>query len=111
MLFHCAIYSNAWVSVRRTGNRMRHFFEILQNLNKKLIFLSVYITIIIISDLTINIRSTVLKRGVFRSVHIFYFTKIDMPKQAMDSQKLNTLPFLTVLLFVYLEHHPLDINL
>ena len=45
--------------------KMRQFFEFLLILNKKLIFLSVFITIIIISDLTINIRSTVLKRVFF----------------------------------------------
>ena len=44
---------------------MRQFFEFLKNLNKKLIFLSVFITLIIISDLTITIRSTVLKKCVF----------------------------------------------
>ena len=49
--------------------KMRHFFEFLYILNTKLIFLSVFITIIIILGLTtINIRSSVLKRGVFRSV-------------------------------------------
>ena len=47
---------------------MGQFLEFLKILNKKLIFLSVFITIIIISDLTINIRSTVLKKGVFQSV-------------------------------------------
>ena len=53
--------------------KMRLFFEFLENLNKKLIFLSVYITLIIISDLTISIRSTVLKKSVFRRVQIVYF--------------------------------------
>ena len=43
-------------------------FEFLSILNKKIIFLSVFITIIILLGLTINIRSTVLKKGVFRSV-------------------------------------------
>ena len=47
---------------------MCQFFEFLQILNKKRIFLSVFIKIIIILDLTINIRSTVMKKGVFRSV-------------------------------------------
>ena len=57
----------------KDGPKMRQFFEILYILNTKLIFLSVFITIIIISDLTTNIRSTVLKRGVFRSLQIVYF--------------------------------------
>ena len=35
-----------------------------------------FITIIIISHLTINIRYTVLKRGVFRSVYIVYLKKL-----------------------------------
>ena len=35
-------------------------------LNKKNIFLSVFFTIIIISGLTINVRSTVLKKSVFK---------------------------------------------
>ena len=47
---------------------MRHFFEFLLVLNKKIIFLSVFIIKIIILDLTINIRSTAMKKGVFRSV-------------------------------------------
>ena len=48
--------------------KMRQFFELLKLLNKKLIFLSVFIKIIIIKELTINIRSTAMKKGVFRSV-------------------------------------------
>ena len=48
--------------------KMRQFFKFLKILNKKLIFLSVFIKIIIIKDLTINIRSTAMKKGVFRSV-------------------------------------------
>ena len=44
---------------------MRQFFKLLKILNKKLIFLSVFTTLIIISDLTISIRSTVLKRVFF----------------------------------------------
>ena len=47
---------------------MRQIFEFLYFLNKKLIFLSVFIIIIIISCLTINIRSTVLKKDVFFEV-------------------------------------------
>ena len=47
--------------------KMRQFFKFLLILNKKLIFLSVFITIIIILGLTIKIRSAVLKKGVFRS--------------------------------------------
>ena len=47
---------------------MRQFFEFMYMINKKLIFFSVFVAIIIISDLTINIRSTVLKKGVFRRV-------------------------------------------
>ena len=47
---------------------MRQIFEFLEMLNKKLIFLSVFVTIIIISDLTINIRYTALINGVSRSV-------------------------------------------
>ena len=50
--------------------KMRHFFEFLKILNKKLIFLSVFIKIVIIKDITINIRSTAMKKGVFRSVQI-----------------------------------------
>ena len=50
--------------------KIHQFFEFLKILNKKLIiFLSVFI-IIIILDLTINIRSTAMKRGIFRSVQI-----------------------------------------
>ena len=45
--------------------KMCQFFEFLKILNKKLIFLSVFIKIIIILDLTINIRSTAMKKGVF----------------------------------------------
>ena len=43
---------------------MRQFFEFFCKfeIKKKLMFMSVLITIIIISDLTINIRSAVLKR-------------------------------------------------
>ena len=42
------------------------FFLVFVNFKlKKLIFLSVFITIIIISDLTINIRSTVMKKDFF----------------------------------------------
>ena len=56
-------------SFRQKGRpEMHHFFEFLLILNKILIFLSVFTTIFIISGLTINIRSTVLKKGVFRSV-------------------------------------------
>ena len=52
-------------------------FSSFVNLNKKkLIFLSVFTTIIIISDLTINIRSTVLKEGVFQSVLIVYYKEL-----------------------------------
>ena len=43
---------------------------------KKLIFLSVGIKIIIISGLTINIKSTVLKIGVFQTVDIVYFKEL-----------------------------------
>ena len=51
--------------------KIRQFFEFLKILNKKLIiFLSVFIIIIIILDLTINIRSTAMKKGIFRSVQI-----------------------------------------
>ena len=53
--------------------KMRQLFRDFVNFKYKRIFLSVYITIIIISDLAINIRSTVLKMGVFRSVQIVYF--------------------------------------
>ena len=50
--------------------KIRQFLEFLKILNKKLIiFLSVFI-IIIILDLTINIRSTAMKKGIFRSVQI-----------------------------------------
>ena len=47
--------------------KIRHFFEFFQIL---IIFLSVFIIIIIILDLTINIRSTAMKKGIFRSVQI-----------------------------------------
>ena len=51
--------------------KIRQFFEFLKILNKKLIiFLSMFIIIIIILDLTINIRSTAMKKGIFRSVQI-----------------------------------------
>ena len=51
--------------------KIRQFFEFLKILNKKLIiFLSVFIKIIIILDLTINFRSTAMKKGIFRSVQI-----------------------------------------
>ena len=45
--------------------KMGQFFGFLLILNKKLIFLPVFITIVIISDLTIKIRSTVLRKGGF----------------------------------------------
>ena len=51
--------------------KMRQFFEFLQILNKKLIFLSMFITIIILWGLTINIRSTALKKGVFEVCSLF----------------------------------------
>ena len=47
---------------------MRQFFEFLKILNKKLILLSVFITFIIVFDLTISIRSTVMKKGVLQRV-------------------------------------------
>ena len=51
--------------------KIRQFFEFLKILNKKLIiFLSVFIIIIIILDFTINIRSTAMKKVIFRSVQI-----------------------------------------
>ena len=50
---------------------MRQFFEFFKFLNKKLIFLSVFITLIIISDLTISIRSTVLKKVLFEECKLF----------------------------------------
>ena len=51
--------------------KIRQFFESLKILNKKLIiFLLVFIIIIIILGLTINIRSTAMKKGIFRSVQI-----------------------------------------
>ena len=50
--------------------KILQFFEFLKILNKKLIILSVFIIIIIILDLTINIRSTAMKKGIFRSVQI-----------------------------------------
>ena len=45
--------------------KMRQVFEFSLFLNKKNVFFSVFITVIIISDLAINIRSTVLKRVFF----------------------------------------------
>ena len=51
--------------------KILQFFEFLKILNKKLIiFLSVFIIIIIILDLTINIRSSAMRKGIFRSVQI-----------------------------------------
>ena len=51
--------------------KIRQFFEFLKILNKKIIiFLSVFIIIIIILDLTINIRYTAMKKSIFRSVQI-----------------------------------------
>ena len=50
--------------------KMRQFFEFLKILNKKFIFLSEFIKIIIINDLTINIRSTAMEKVFFRSVQI-----------------------------------------
>ena len=51
--------------------KIRQYFEFLKIRNKKLIiFLSVFIIIIIILDLSINIRSTVMEKGIFRSVQI-----------------------------------------
>ena len=47
---------------------MCQFFEFLKVLNKKLIFLSVSITLIIVLDLTISIGPTELEKGVFRRV-------------------------------------------
>ena len=58
------------LKVQKDRPKMRQFFEFLKILNKKLIFLSVFIKIIILKDLTINIRSTAMKKGVFRSVQI-----------------------------------------
>ena len=65
MLFRCDMHSKLIGFSPRGRLKMRQFFEFLSILNKKLIFLSVFITIILISDLTINIRSTVLKRVFF----------------------------------------------
>ena len=51
--------------------KIRQFFEFMNILNKKLIiFLSVFIIMIIILDLTIKFRSTALKKDIFRSVQI-----------------------------------------
>ena len=51
--------------------KIRQFFEFMKSLNKQLIiFLSVFIIIIIIFDLTINIRSTAIEKSIFRSVQI-----------------------------------------
>ena len=52
---------------------MRQFLELLKILNKKLIFLAVFITLIIISDFTISIISTVLKKRVFLKCIKFFF--------------------------------------
>ena len=68
MLFRCAMYSNLYVSVRREGLKCVNFSSFCKFEIKKLIFLSVFIIKILISDLTINIRSTVLKNCVFRSM-------------------------------------------
>ena len=49
--------------------KMRLFFEFFfKKLDKNLIFFSVFITLIIIPDLTISISSSVLKKSVFRRV-------------------------------------------
>ena len=51
-------------------HKIRQLFEFLKILKKTNYFLSVFIIIIIILDLTINIRSTAMKKGIFRSVQI-----------------------------------------
>ena len=63
---------------------MHLLFKFLKILNKNLIALSVFITQIIISDLSISIISTVLKSVFLKSVNSL-FQKIDMPKQAMGT--------------------------
>ena len=68
MLFRCAMYSNQYVSARRAGLKCTNFSSFCKFKKKKLIFLSVFSTIIIKSDLTIDIRSIVLKKGVFQSM-------------------------------------------
>ena len=91
---------------------MLQFFEFLYILSKQLIFLSVFTTIIIISGLTINIRSTALKKDVFRSVLIAYFKElICQNRQWVHRLKLNVLPFDSSVIRFNLEHHPIDINI
>ena len=54
------------VFITKARPKMRQFFEFLKILNKKAYFLvSLFVKLVIISDLTIRIRSTVLKNGVF----------------------------------------------
>ena len=79
--------------------------------NKKLIFLTVYITIIIISDLTINIRTTVLKKGVLRSVLIVNFKELTCGNRQRVHRSLMPCLFDSTVIRVNLEHLPLDINL
>ena len=57
---------------------MRQFFEFLKILNKKAYFLvSLFVKLVIISDLTIRIRSTVLKNGVFEESSLFIFKNLN----------------------------------
>ena len=60
----------------KAGPKMCLFFEFLKSFNKQLIFLSVFITLIKILDLTISIISFVLKKGVFRRVKVVYFKQL-----------------------------------
>ena len=77
---------------------------------KNLILLLVFITIIIILALTINIRSTVPLKGVFRSVSIVYLRELTCQNRQCVHKKLNALPFDSTVICFDLEFHTLDIN-
>ena len=60
----------------RSRPKKCHYFSILLNIKQKLIFLSVFIAMIIIFDLNINIRSTVVKQNVYQSMLIVNFKEL-----------------------------------
>ena len=55
---------------------MYKFFSTFCEFQIKAYFLSLLDAIIILLDLTINIRSTVVKNGIFQSVSIVYFKEL-----------------------------------
>ena len=73
-LFRCAVFKLIGFSPKGRL-KMRKVFEFLYILNKTYFLVSVHQNNMI-SDLTINIRSTVLKKGVFRSVQTVYFKEL-----------------------------------